>query len=93
MSDAPLPDVDEDEDGRRSVQLYNAWNTTHPSRASSSLSDPDRWTSGLRHAIESTDDTASGTFRVSYSSLRTFFDTLYLNWDPASFEHSQTVHS
>ncbi|GAA5898620.1 hypothetical protein JCM6882_000881 [Rhodosporidiobolus microsporus] len=73
-----------EEHGRREVVLINPW------RTSSSIGS-DRWTAGLREALEE-EEGVSGALVVDWDSIATHFASIHLNWDPTVFDHSATAH-
>ena len=34
----------------------------------------------------------TGVFWIDWKSLQTFYDVIYINWNPALFKHKSTIH-
>lgn len=85
-------DIQEDSKGNRLVTLYNAWNVVEPRSPS-----PTQWTAQLGNALPQTTPLSRrpervGTFTISWESLQMYFETVYLNWDPTTFQFQHLVH-
>jgi len=90
--DYAVIDIQEDSKGNRLVTLYNAWNVVEPQSAS-----PTQWTTQLGNALPQTTPLSRrpervGTFTISWESLQMYFETVYLNWDPTTFQFQRLVH-
>ncbi|BGP52808.1 cysteine protease [Rhodotorula sphaerocarpa] len=72
-------DLLEGDDGGRHVVLANPWRTSPA--ASTAESPPESATAGEPQ-----------TMRLDWDILPVYFDAIHINWDPATFDHSQTVH-
>ncbi|GAA5859581.1 hypothetical protein JCM8547_006151 [Rhodosporidiobolus lusitaniae] len=71
--------------GKREIVLVNPWrNATRPTA--------DSWTTGLREALDDEEEDHPGALVADWETLPAHFASIHLNWDPAVFDHSSTVH-
>ena len=58
--------------------------------------DTEHWTPAFRQALDYNPEDAAnfdnGVFWIDYKSLQHYFDVLYMNWDPAMFAHTSSLH-
>eukprot|EP00730_Choanoeca_flexa_P005141 TRINITY_DN11887_c1_g1_i11.p3 TRINITY_DN11887_c1_g1~~TRINITY_DN11887_c1_g1_i11.p3 ORF type:complete len:159 (+),score=28.57 TRINITY_DN11887_c1_g1_i11:90-566(+) len=82
-------------EGERLVKLKNPWAHLRW-RGSYSPFDERNWTATKRRALnydlEAARKDDDGEFWIDWKSLSSFFEVIYLNWNPERFVHHQTHH-
>ena len=82
-------------EGERLLKLKNPWSHLRW-RGNWSELDTQHWTRTFRQALDYDPEDAAnfdnGVFWIDYKSLQHYFDVLYMNWDPAMFRHSTSLH-
>jgi calpain-7 len=80
--------------GVRLIMLKNPWSHVRW-RGNYSELDAKHWTEELKKLLNYNPESAAnfdnGVFWIDYDSLCTFFDVVYLSWNPSLFTHTFSI--